>query len=410
VRSRLRVLLPLGIASALSLLGDSMLYTALPSHTAAAGITVGTVGVILSVNRLVRIFINSPVGSAYDRFGRRRPFVVAMILAVFSTFCYAVVEGFWSLLASRIVWGIAWAFILVGGYSMVLDITTKADRGRTSGVYQAALRMGGLVGMLCGGFLTDTVGYRPGLLICTASTGLGSLVALAFLPETTGWLGEATSSEDSSAISPCQPKHKGIGWQRLDRRLLVAGYVSFAASFAGRGVLRSTLGLLLKQRFGMSVQMGPFLLGIASLTGLLLAGNSLLLAASSPLAGSLSDRIGDRWLVILLGLLINAGGFLILAEGQGGGAILLGILITALGSGMVIAALMAAVGDLAPSGRGGLVMGGFATANDLGGTAGPLVGYALGIGWGLEWAYLLCVLIFLSAGGIAWPVRATKKR
>jgi len=383
VRSRLRVLLPLGIASALSLLGDSMLYTALPSHTAAAGITVGTVGVILSVNRLVRIFINSPVGSAYDRFGRRRPFVVAMILAVFSTFCYAVVEGFWSLLASRIVWGIAWAFILVGGYSMVLDITTKADRGRTSGVYQAALRMGGLVGTLCGGFLTDTVGYRPGLLICTAST-----------------------SEDSSAISPCQPKHKGIGWQRLDRRLLVAGYVSFAASFAGRGVLRSTLGLLLKQRFGMSVQMGPFLLGIASLTGLLLAGNSLLLAASSPLAGSLSDRIGDRWLVILLGLLINAGGFLILAEGQGGGAILLGILITALGSGMVIAALMAAVGDLAPSGRGGLVMGGFATANDLGGTAGPLVGYALGIGWGLEWAYLLCVLLFLSAGGVAWAVRA----
>jgi MFS family permease len=410
VRSRLRVLLPLGIASALALLGDSTLYTALPSHTAAAGITVGAVGIILSANRLVRIFINSPVGSAYDRFGRRRPFVVAMILAVFSTFCYAMVEGFWSLLASRIVWGVAWAFILVGGYSMVLDITTKADRGRTSGVYQAALRMGGLVGMLCGGFLTDIVGYRPGLVICTTLTGLGALVALAFMPETIGWLGEATSSEDSSAISPCQPKHKGISWQRLDRRLLVAGYVSFASSFAGRGVLRSTLGLLLKQRFGMSVQMGPFLLGIASLTGLLLAGNSLLLAASSPLAGSLSDRSGDRWLVILLGLLINAGGFLILAGGQGGGAIFLGILITALGSGMVIAALMAAVGDLAPPGWGGLVMGGFATANDLGGTAGPLVGYALGTGWGLEWAYLLCVLLFLSAGGVAWAVRATKKR
>ena len=410
MRSRLRVLLPLGIASALALLGDSMLYTALPSHTAAAGITVGTVGVILSVNRLVRIFINSPVGSAYDRFGRRRPFVVAMILAVFSTFCYAMVEGFWSLLASRIVWGVAWAFILVGGYSMVLDITTKADRGRTSGVYQAALRMGGLVGMLCGGFLTDIVGYRPGLVICTTLTGLGALVALAFVPETIGWLGEATSPEDSSAISPCQPKPKEISWQRLDRRLLVAGYVSFASSFAGRGVLRSTLGLLLKQRFGMSVQMGPFLLGIASLTGLLLAGNSLLLAASSPLAGSFSDRIGDRWLVILLGLLINAGGFLILAGSQGGGAILLGILITALGSGMVIAALMAAVGDLAPSGRGGLVMGGFAMANDLGGTAGPLVGYALGTGWGLEWAYLLCVLLFLSAGGVACAVRATKKR
>jgi len=94
---------PLGIASALSLLGDSTLYTALPSHTAAAGITVGAVGIILSANRLVRIFINSPVGSAYDRFGRRRPFVVAMILAVFSTLCYAVLEDFWSLLASRIV-------------------------------------------------------------------------------------------------------------------------------------------------------------------------------------------------------------------------------------------------------------------------------------------------------------------
>jgi MFS family permease len=191
VRSRLRVLLPLGIASALSLLGDSTLHTALPSHTAAAGITVSAIGIVLSANRLVRIFINSPLGSAYDRFGRRRPFVMPMILAVFSTFCYAVVEGFWSLLASRIVWGVAWASIL---------------------------------------------------------------------------------------------------------------------------------------------------------------------------------------------------------------------------SGMVIAAFMSAVGDLAPSGWGGLVMGGFATANDLGGTARPLVGYALGTGWRLEWAYLLCTLIFLSAGGAVWAIRARKKR
>ena len=68
------VLFPLGVGTALSLMGDGTLYTVLPTHTAEAGIALTSVGIILSVNRLVRLFLNGPAGLAYDRWPRRRRF------------------------------------------------------------------------------------------------------------------------------------------------------------------------------------------------------------------------------------------------------------------------------------------------------------------------------------------------
>ena len=42
------VLLPLGLGTALSLMGDATLYTVLPTHTAEAGIALSGVGIILA--------------------------------------------------------------------------------------------------------------------------------------------------------------------------------------------------------------------------------------------------------------------------------------------------------------------------------------------------------------------------
>ena len=58
--STLRVLVPLGVGIALSLLGDSTLYTVLPKPEIAnqAGVTLALVGVLLGVNRIVRLGFN----------------------------------------------------------------------------------------------------------------------------------------------------------------------------------------------------------------------------------------------------------------------------------------------------------------------------------------------------------------
>ncbi len=80
-----KVLLPLGLGTALSLMGDATLYTVLPTHAAEAGIALAAVGIILSANRFIRLFLNGPAGYAYDRSPRRRLFIPALFIGALST-------------------------------------------------------------------------------------------------------------------------------------------------------------------------------------------------------------------------------------------------------------------------------------------------------------------------------------
>jgi MFS family permease len=142
-----------------------MLYVFLPSHPAAAGITSASLGIILSANRFVRLLANSLGGLVSDRIGRRRPYLAGMVLALASTAGYLASSSFWPLLVARVVWGIAFALISVGGVAIMLDLSTDEDRGRTVGTYQSLLQLGTLLGLVLSGFLTDLVGYRGTLAV-----------------------------------------------------------------------------------------------------------------------------------------------------------------------------------------------------------------------------------------------------
>jgi MFS family permease len=148
----------LALAYSLALLGDQMLYVFLPSQPAAAGIAAASLGIILSANRFVRLGANPLAGLLSDRLGRRGPYLLGMVLALLSTAGYLVADGFWPLLASRLVWGVAFALIHVVGAAIMLDVSTDADRGRTIGAYQSLARLGTLVGLVLSGFLTDWLG------------------------------------------------------------------------------------------------------------------------------------------------------------------------------------------------------------------------------------------------------------
>ena len=54
-RRLLKIFLPIGFGTAFSLWGDAALYAVLPTHTTEAGILLGAVGIILGVNRAIRL-------------------------------------------------------------------------------------------------------------------------------------------------------------------------------------------------------------------------------------------------------------------------------------------------------------------------------------------------------------------
>jgi MFS family permease len=381
----------LALAYSLALLGDQMLYVFLPSQPAAAGIAAASLGIILSANRFVRLGANPLAGLLSDRLGRRGPYLLGMVLALLSTAGYLVADGFWPLLASRLVWGVAFALIHVVGAAIMLDVSTDADRGRTIGAYQSLARLGTLVGLVLSGFLTDWLGYRGTLRIYVPLALLGIVVAMMVLRK--------RSTPEARPAASARPAG-GLGalatLRRLDPRLLAPAYVNFTNLFATSGVVMSTLGVHLKSLSGESGAAG-WLLPVASLTGVLLALRQVAAIVEAPIAGYLLDRVSDRRAITAAGVALSLAGFLVLVAGQGVVSVIAGVALISMGEGFIAPAVAVWTGEGAPPHLRGVVMGGLATAGDLGSALGPLVGYALFATSGLHAAYALGGGLILSA-------------
>jgi MFS family permease len=383
------------------------MYAVLANQTEVLVISLGAVGLLLGANRLIRIPGNLVAGALNDRMGRRRLFLVGLLLGVLSTLSYGLARGFWPLLAGRLLWGCAWSLINVTGYTMVLDWSTPADRGRMTGFYQMAFLLGLTLSPLLGGMLTDALGFRQAVRICAAVSAVGLGVALVALPETRS-PNDAPAQGFRDSVRRWRLAALAGVWRRLDRRILRAAYIYLVAFFVNGGVLMSTVGLYLNRRWGDSIALGGVVLGVASLTGLMLALRSALGIVAGPLAGAVSDRtyvrgdhrLRNRWPVVRGGILLGVAGFVVLApplDSLGVWTVVLGVALVALSAGAMIATLAALVGDLAPRDRPGTTMGALATAGDIGSATGPLVAYALAVSLDLRWVYLMCAVALGTA-------------
>jgi MFS family permease len=400
-RQQVRLLLPLGTAVALSLTGDSTLYAVLANQTETVGITLGMVGVLLGVNRLIRVPGNLAAGALNDRLGRRRLFLWGLFLGVLSTLGYGLVRGFWPFFATRVLWGISWALINVGGYNMVLDWSLPENRGRMTGFYQVSYMLGLAFSPLLGGVLTDALGFRPAVFICAAVSAAGLLVALVALPETRPRPDRAATRGARTHWSWAQVA--GL-FRKADHQILAAAYVYLTVFFVSSGVLVSTISLYLRQKWGTAISLDGVVIGVASLAGIMLALRASLGMLAGPLAGASSDRLENRWPVVWAGILLGSTGFLLLVLVAQLWAVLIGVALVSLSAGALLAVLAALVGDRATAGRQGVMMGALAAAGDIGSAAGPLLAYALAVTLELRWVYLMCAVV-LASGLIVSGVR-----
>ncbi len=385
-----KVLFPLGLGTALSLMGDGTLYTVLPTHTVEAGIALSSVGIILGVNRAVRLFLNGPAGLAYDRWPRRRLFVPALFIGALSTAVYAATRGFWPMLVGRLLWGLAWSGIWVGGATVILDVTTDQDRGRWTGLYQTWFFLGAALSTLAGGLLTDQLGYGATMWVGVAVTAVGGVAALILLPETRAarsGLDDPLAEENSLRL-------------RANRDLWVVASLHGLNRFVTAGVLTATLALLVQDRLS---SVGPTL-GVATLTGVLMAGRTLLSMVAAPLAGTASDRLGSRWGVAAWGLAVGVVSMALVAWGEPL-AILAGVSLGAVAGGSIQALAMALTGDLVSQAQRGRAIGLLHTAGDLGSAVGPPAAYVLMSWLELKGVYLLCAGLFAAGLALAMLFR-----
>jgi MFS family permease len=392
------------VGTGLSLIGDSSLYAVLPTHVNEAGITLASVGIVLSANRFVRLLLNGPAGLAYDRWPRRPLFVGALLLGALSTALYAFQGGFWPLLSARLLWGLAWSGIWVGGNAMIADICYTRTRGRWVGLYQTSFFLGTASGSILGGLLTDRLGYPLAMGIGASLTLAGALIALVFLPETFGGREDCAVAVESGP--PIEVSDR-FGGGRMASAIALLGVHRLTIP----GVLSPTLGLLLLETVGGSITFAGLSLGVATLTGVGLGVSYIISMGAAPIMGRLSDRTPDRWRVAAGGLVPGIMGFVLLALGSPV-FILLGLPLTAFTGGSNQGLSTALVGDFSREGQRGRKMGVLFTVGDFTSAIGPLLAYALIPIVGLRVLYVLngAVLAVMMLVAVGWAIHSSRRR
>jgi MFS family permease len=276
---------------------------------------------------------------------------------------------------------LAWSGIWVGGATVILDVTIAQDRGRWTGLYQTWFFLGAALSTFAGGLLTDWLGYGATMWVGAAVTAVGGVVALILLPET-------RSARVDLDDTPVEENSLRL---RANRGLWVVASLQGVNRFVTAGVLTATLALLVQDQLS-SVGLT---LRVATLTGVLMAGRTLLSMVAAPLAGTASDCLGSRWGVAAWGLVIGVVSMALVAWGETL-AILAGVSLAAVAGGSVQALVTTLTGDLVSRAQRGRAIGLLHTAGDLGSAVGPPAAYALMPWIELRGVYLLCAGLFAA--------------
>ena len=152
-----------------SLLGDTLLYTVLPVSASSLGISRPMVGVILSLNRWVRLLTNPLAARLYERFPAGALVVAAILLGTLSTAMYAVPTAIAIFLLGRLLWGFCYSLLRLGSYLAALE-DAAAHAGRRIGDTRAIWGVGYFAGAALAPFAVESFGWTGACLVAAVLT------------------------------------------------------------------------------------------------------------------------------------------------------------------------------------------------------------------------------------------------
>lgn len=138
------------LALAFASFGDAFLYPFLPVNFDEVGVPVIWVGLLLSVNRFVRIVSNTMVVHAFARYGLRAILIGAVVLAITSTLGYGIATSIWMWLMFRVMWGLGFSAMRIGSLGYALQ---NERQGLALGVSRSLQEIGPMLSLFLAPFL-----------------------------------------------------------------------------------------------------------------------------------------------------------------------------------------------------------------------------------------------------------------
>ena len=166
---------------AFSLFGDGALYVVLPVVFATRGLAPWHVGLLLSANRIIRLFTNPPAVILLGRVPIRPAMCGALLVGALTTLAYGLTESLVLLLLARAAWGACWSVLRLSGLITVTDcidagLAPESRVGRLTGFYSGVSRLGSAAGMALGGVLCDAIGFSAEFVLFALLTACACLL------------------------------------------------------------------------------------------------------------------------------------------------------------------------------------------------------------------------------------------
>jgi MFS transporter, DHA1 family, tetracycline resistance protein len=374
------LLSPLGIVFTtvvIDLVGFGMVLPILPLWAEEFGASPTEIGLLTASYAVAQIVFAPLWGRLSDRYGRRPVILVSLAGSAIAALMIGLAGALVVVWVARVLQGVAGASY-AAAQAYVADVTTARERARGMGLIGAAFGLGFILGPAFGAVFS-AVDARLPFFVAAGLAAVNLAIAFRRLPE---------------SLRPGAPRAQA---PRLDvlRRALASRelgplvWLSFVATFAFVG-MEATFALFGERRFDY---------GATEIAGLFAFIGVMAAVAQGLLIGRLAERFGEGR-VMIAGLVGTAAGLLLVAVSESLWALLPGLAVLAVGSGLVFAATTALISLAARESEQGSVLGLTASVGGAARIAGPVIGTLLFQHAGIASPLILGAVLFaLCAAG-----------
>lgn len=406
-RRRWLVLTVVCLGVFMMMLDGTIVNIAIPSILTAFETGFSQVEWVMNAYLLVFAVLLITTGRLGDLYGRKLVFIVGLCVFTLASLACGLAPGIGWLIGFRAVQGLGGAMMMPNTLSIIANVFPPQERGKAMGFWGGISGFSLALGPSLGGLLVEAASWRWIFFINVPIGVILLVVALRYIPESTDptsvrqmdYPGVAVLTGALFALTFALIEGQKYGWTSgLILGLFAVTVVLFAVFIAiQRRQLQPLMDLsLFKNRtfsltngVGLVLQFGMLgvfflvpiflqaILGYSAIkAGLVMTPLAAVVMVAAPTSGTLSDRIGHKWLMVF-GLLIAALGFFltrrVMVIDGSWQSMIVPFVITGFGIGMVMPPSTSAVmGSVAPE-RAGQASGVLSSMRQIGAVLGIAV-------------------------------------
>jgi EmrB/QacA subfamily drug resistance transporter len=385
------------------MLDNTVVNVALPSIQKDLGASLSSLEWTVNAYTLAFAVLLVTGGRLGDLFGRRRMFLLGVVVFAASSAAIGVSPSQTWLVVGRAVQGIGAAFMMPGTLSIITNEFPPHERGKAIGTWAGVSALALAIGPVVGGFLVEHVSWQSvfflNVPVAIAAVAVTLFAAHESRDETVERVvdlpGVATITVGLSSLVLALVEANRWGWGSTRIVVLLAiavvGLVAFALverhgrapmvdfsffrsrQFLGANVVAFIVSFAMLAMFFFLALYMQNVQGYSPLqTGVRFLPSTFVLIVMGPVAGRLTDRVGPRRLMTL-GLLLTAGSLLwqsfITAE-TGYGFLAGAFVLMGFGMGLTMSPMSTAAMNAVEATKAGVASGILSMSRMVGGTFG----------------------------------------